>query len=344
MFASRSSLTVLVAIVLASCGGGGYGGGEGGDGVTPPAADAPTVTSVRNDATGLPSGGVAGGEAVTLTGTGFAPGATVMFGAAAATDVAFVSETTLTASTPAAQPAGAVDVIVALPGTGLAGTIAGGFTFLGPAPHAIAFDVRGSPPAGGGVLRIRGLDIDASSTVTFDGSPATVTEFTPGVIMGSGVLTVVVPPFTLPPGATDGFASVVVRNADGQSSTRAPDVSADGTPWPANFHYGPPPVITGFGTSSGAGLEVTITGSGFSSDLAGARAGLQVQLSGPGFAFLQIRTCPDDSDPACPAGVASPTPTSLVATVPADLTPGNYIVGVIDFDGQATLAGELLVP
>jgi len=203
---------------------------------------------------------------------------------------------------------------VALVGSGLAGTITRGFTFLGPAPHAIAFDVRGSPPAGGGSLRIRGLDIDASSTVTFGGIPATVTTFTPDVITGSGVLTVVVPPFTLAPGATDGFASVVVTNADGQSSTRTPDVSADGTPWPANFHYGPPPVVTGLSPSIiGPGVDVTITGSGFSSDLAGARAGLQVQLSGPSFAIIPVRTCPNDADPACPAGVVSPSPTSLVA-------------------------------
>jgi len=306
---------------------------------------APTVTSVRNDATGLPSGGAAGGDAVTITGTGFAPGATVLFGAAAATDVAFVSETILNATTPAGQAAGAVDVTVALVGSGLAGTITRGFTFLGPAPHAIAFDVRGSPPAGGGTLRIRGLDIDASSTVTFGGIPATVTAFTPGVVTGSGVLTVVVPPFTLAPGATDGFASVVVSNADGQSSTRTPDVSADGTPWPANFHYGPPPVVTGLSPSIGPGGDVTITGSGFSSDLAGARAGLQVQLSGPSFAILPVRTCPNDADPACPASVVSPSPTSLVVTVPSgQLPPGEYIVGVIDFDGQAALAGELLVP
>jgi hypothetical protein len=332
--------------VLAACGGAGYGGGGGGDGVTPPVpvAGAPTVTSIRNDTTGLPSGGAAGGETVTITGTGFAPGAMVLFGTAAATDVAVDSETTLTAATPAAQPPGIVDVTVVLAGSGLAGTITRGFTFLGPAPHAIAFDVRGSPPAGGGRLRIRGLDIDASSTVTFEGSPASVVEFTPGFIAGSGVLTVVVPPFTLPPGATDGFASVVVSNADGQSSTRAPDVSADGTPWPANFHYGPPPLVTGFGPSSGAGLDVTITGSGFSSDLAGARAGLQVQLAGPSLAILPIRICPDGADPACLAGEVSPAPTSIVATVPSGLPPGNYALGVINFDGQAGLVGEFDVP
>jgi len=91
---------------------------------------------------------------------------------------------------------------------------------------------------------------------------------------------------------------------------------------------------------------VIVTGSGFSSDLTGARVGLQVQLTGPSFAILPIRTCPNDSDPACLAGMISPTPTSLVATVPSgQLEPGHYVVVVVDFDGQATLApGEFDIP
>ena len=96
----------------------------------PPDPSAPTVTNVVNDATGLPSGSVAGGEAVTISGTNFAPGATVLFGAAPATDVAFVSTTTLAARTPLDQPPGTVAVTVTLPGTGLVGTILRGFTFL----------------------------------------------------------------------------------------------------------------------------------------------------------------------------------------------------------------------
>jgi hypothetical protein len=311
-----------------------------------PVGNAPTVRNVTNDATGLPSGAAAGGEAVTITGTNFAPGATVHFGAAAATDVAFVSTTTLTATAPLAQPGGTVDVTVALPGTGLAGTIVRGFTFLLAAPQVTAVSVNSSPPAGGGLLLVKGLHLQASSTVTFGGIPATVTEFAPGVPPGGDLLTVIVPPSPLLPGVADGFVSVVVSNPDGQSSTLPPSVSPDGTPWPANFHYGPPPVLTAFSPSIGRGLDVALTGAGFSSDATGARAGLQVLFSGPSFAILQIRKCPNAADTACPPGVVSPTPTSLLATIPSSqLTPGNYAFVLTTFDGQSAMApGVFVVP
>jgi len=311
-----------------------------------PAGNAPTVRNVTNDATGLPSGAAAGGEAVTLTGTNFAPGATVHFGAAAATDVAFVSTTSLTATTPLAQPGGTVDVTVALPGTGLAGTIARGFTFLLAAPRVTTLSVTSSTPAGGGLLLVKGLNLQASSTVTFGEIKATVTEFMPGVPPGGDVLTVIVPPSPLLPGVTDGFVSVVVGNPDGQSSTLAPSVSPDGTPWPANFHYGPPPVVDGFSPSTGRGLDVTLTGTGFSSDATGARSGMQVLMSGPSFDILRIRRCPNAADPACLPGVVSPTPTSLVVTIPSSqLNPGNYGFIVTNFDGQSAMApGAFVVP
>ena len=71
---------------------------------------APTVTSVSPN-----SGTTAGGTAVTITGTNFAAGATVIFGSTAASNVVVVSATTITATTPAGS-AGAVTVTVSNPG------------------------------------------------------------------------------------------------------------------------------------------------------------------------------------------------------------------------------------
>jgi hypothetical protein len=79
----------------------------------------PNFTIVADDGLPVPaltavsptSGPIAGGTAVTLTGTGFLSGATVSFGTTAATAVTFVSATTLTAVTPA-QAAGTVAVTV----------------------------------------------------------------------------------------------------------------------------------------------------------------------------------------------------------------------------------------
>ena len=59
----------------------------------------PTVSSVA------PNSGLAtGGTAVTITGTNFAAGATVTFGASAATNVVVVNATTITATTRQAVP------------------------------------------------------------------------------------------------------------------------------------------------------------------------------------------------------------------------------------------------
>jgi hypothetical protein len=72
---------------------------------------APTLTSVAPT-----SGPVAGGTAVTLTGTGFVNGATVLFGAVASPAVTVNSATSITAVTPA-QAAGTVSVTVTNPDT-----------------------------------------------------------------------------------------------------------------------------------------------------------------------------------------------------------------------------------
>jgi hypothetical protein len=82
----------------------------------------PPALSAVSPSQGLP----AGGTPVTLTGTGFASGATVTFGGVAATDVVVVSPTQITAKTPA-HDAGTVDVVVTV-GAQLA-TKAAGFTY-----------------------------------------------------------------------------------------------------------------------------------------------------------------------------------------------------------------------
>ena len=85
----------------------------------------PTVTGVS------PNGGpLAGGTAVTITGTNFATGATVKFGSTAASNVVVVNSTTITATTPAGS-AGAVTVTVTN-SNGLSGSLSNGFTYALP--------------------------------------------------------------------------------------------------------------------------------------------------------------------------------------------------------------------
>ena len=82
----------------------------------------PTVSGVSPN-----SGSTAGGTAVTITGTNFAPGATVTFGGVAATNVAVVNSGAITATTPAGS-GGAVTVTVTNPGA-QNGSLANAFTY-----------------------------------------------------------------------------------------------------------------------------------------------------------------------------------------------------------------------
>ncbi|MHB8644543.1 MAG: protease pro-enzyme activation domain-containing protein [Thermomicrobiales bacterium] len=70
----------------------------------------PTIASISPN-----SGGTAGGNQVTITGTNFVAGMFVFFGSVLATNVVVVSATTITATVPAST-AGATDVTVVTPG------------------------------------------------------------------------------------------------------------------------------------------------------------------------------------------------------------------------------------
>ncbi|HEX8151471.1 MAG TPA: IPT/TIG domain-containing protein, partial [Thermoanaerobaculia bacterium] len=86
---------------------------------------APPTVTIGSIAPG--TGSSLGGTAVTLTGTGFAAGATVSFGGSAATNVVVVSATQITAKTPA-HAAGAVNVTVTNTNASTA-TLTNGYTY-----------------------------------------------------------------------------------------------------------------------------------------------------------------------------------------------------------------------
>ncbi|MFZ4388515.1 MAG: IPT/TIG domain-containing protein, partial [Chthoniobacterales bacterium] len=87
---------------------------------------APTVSSVSPT-----SGTTAGGDTVTLMGTGFTGATTVDFGATPATGLTVVSDTSLTVTSPA-HTAGMVDVVVTTPDGVTATSSADQFTFVAP--------------------------------------------------------------------------------------------------------------------------------------------------------------------------------------------------------------------
>src|SRR5262249_27301462 len=126
-----------------------------------------TVTGVAPN-----NGSANGGTAVTITGTNFVSGATVMFGGVAATSVSVVSATQITATTPA-HSAGAVDVQITNP-TGQAAVAASAFTYN------VSFSTSGNPTItaitpnngstiGGTAITITGSNFQTGAAVTVGG-------------------------------------------------------------------------------------------------------------------------------------------------------------------------------
>jgi hypothetical protein len=89
----------------------------------------PTLLVLRLSSIAPVKGSSFGGTAITITGAGFGPTATVTVGGLAATNVAVVNSTTISATTPQ-HAIGGTDVVVTT--DGMTATLAGAFTFESP--------------------------------------------------------------------------------------------------------------------------------------------------------------------------------------------------------------------
>jgi hypothetical protein len=189
------------------------------------------------------SGPIAGGTSVTVTGSNFVTGATVTIGGTAATNVSVVNATTITATTPA-HAAGAVGVVVTNPDA-QSGTLANGFTYLGPVPAVTSVTPNSGPFGGGTSVTVSGSNFVAGATVTFGGTAATNVS-----VVNATTITATTPAHAA------GAVSVVVTNPDTQSGTLA-----------NGFTYlGAAPGVTGVTPNNGpiaGGTNVTVSGSNF---------------------------------------------------------------------------------
>ena len=201
-------------------------------------ASAPSVATVAPV-----SGSIAGGTAVTITGTNFAAGAAVTIGGVSATGISVVNATTITATTPA-HAAGAVNVTVTNPDTQSA-TLTNGFTYLAPAPVVTTVAPTSGSTGGGTAITISGTNFLAGASVTVGGTAATTVT-----VVNSSTITATTPAHA------GGAVGVTVTNPDTQSATLA-----------SSFTFVvPPPTVTGVSPASGSttgGTAVTITGTGF---------------------------------------------------------------------------------
>jgi hypothetical protein len=201
---------------------------------------APTITTVSPS-----SGPTAGGTAITISGSGFLPGATVTIGGAAAA-VNTVNDSTITATTGAHPTAGTFGVTVANT-DGQSATKPNGFTYVAP-PAIDSLSVTRGPVGGGTNLTITGSGFQNGATVTFDPGGTNSVATAVNVVDSSHIT------LTTPAHAA-GAVGVRVTNPDTQSVTQA-----------SAFTYVAAPTVTLVSPNSGntaGGDSLTITGTGF---------------------------------------------------------------------------------
>jgi hypothetical protein len=193
------------------------------------------------------SGKPAGGDSVTITGSGFTGATSVKFGAAAATAMTVGSDSQITATSPAGSDT--VDVTVTTPAGTSATSAADQFTYT-----AVPAVVTGVSPtvgtaAGGNSVTITGSGFLGAASVQFGTAraPAMTVESDTQITVTS-------------PAGSPGTVDVTVTNRSGPSATSAAD----------QFTYISPPTVTGITPASGTatgGTIVTITGSAFSGNV-----------------------------------------------------------------------------
>ncbi|MCI0340351.1 MAG: IPT/TIG domain-containing protein [Planctomycetales bacterium] len=206
--------------------------------VSPSPASAPAVAGV------LPaSGSSAGGAWVTVSGSGFRPGAQVRLGGVLASGVSVVSSAQITAVTPAVNPTwwgGPVLVSVTNPDL-QSGLLPGGFRYVAK-PALWSVSPAWGFPQGGSTVTLSGAAFATGAVVSFGGVPGVAATF-----LSSTAIVATTPP------SPGGAVAVAVVNPDGQAASL-----------PTGFAYGTPPSIATTVPPSGCGgTLVTVYGNGF---------------------------------------------------------------------------------
>jgi hypothetical protein len=203
--------------------------------VQPDAIAAPITTTITSVSPAF--GPAAGGTSVTITGSGFTGASGVAFGSTPATTFHVVSNTSITATSPAGT--GTVDVSVTTPSGSSSPTATDQFTY-GPAVTSISPTT--GPPAGSTSVTITGSGFTSATAVNFGGTAAQ--SF---AINATNSITAVSP-------AGLGTVDITVTTPSGTSPASAAD----------QFAYGLS--VTGISPAAGpsvGGTSVTISGSGF---------------------------------------------------------------------------------
>lgn len=149
------------------------------------------------------SGPTAGGNTITINGTGLSTATSVSFGGVTATPTV-VSDSQITVVVPAGAAAGPVGVSVTTTG----GTNNGfSYTYIDD-PTITTVSPTSGPESGGTAVTITGTNLTSSDSVTFDGNPA------PFSVVNATTLSAVTPPGT-------GLVDVAVTNPSGTATAVA---------------------------------------------------------------------------------------------------------------------------
>jgi type II secretory pathway pseudopilin PulG len=149
----------------------------------------PTVTSLSTNF-GTTAG--SGGTQITITGTGFANGATVTFGGVSSASVTYVSSTSIKASVPAGA-AGTVDVVVTVGGVSSQPSAGDRYTYI-TTPTVTSVSPNAGPTAAGTSVTISGTSFGGVTTVKFGAtnalsfvvnSPTSITAVSPAGPVGT---------------------------------------------------------------------------------------------------------------------------------------------------------------
>lgn len=238
---------VAAATCLASVGGG----------VVPPGPSGVSISPT--------SGPLAGGQAVTITGSGFSAGATVSFvelpsnnvfggspNAKALTSVSVVNATTITAVTPSATNTGLVDVVV-MNADQQTATLRSGYTYsaTAPPPTVTAVSPNSGSTSGGTGVTITGTGFAATPTVRFGGTSATGVTFVSATTLSATT-----------PAHSAGLVSVAVTNPDAQSGTLANGYFYAAAPSATRYYVLTPCRLFDTRASSGATAAAPILAAG----------------------------------------------------------------------------------
>ncbi len=183
-------------------------------GTSPPSAPSnavtpkvvPAITSMSET-----EGPTAGGQNLTITGTGLTGTTSVHFGTATVSSYQVVTDTQITATTPA-HSAAAVNVTVTGPSGTSPTNAASRYTYLAP-PTVTAISPSSGPAAGGTVVKITGTGFATGAAVKFGGVAATSLKRVSGTAIKA----------TSPPGTAGSTVDITVTTAGGTSTTSSVD-------------------------------------------------------------------------------------------------------------------------